>query len=107
MKFEEKERPKEAAPVDPSQPRTAPVTTGKLLPTSKMLRATFEVVIKKGKDENAGRDFIIKTLLNYNTSSKAAIPGPGRGCVIKNKWGSPPDQLIYAPAPPTVKFALG
>jgi N-acetylglucosamine-6-phosphate deacetylase len=27
--------------------------------------------------------------------------------VIKNKWGAPPDQLIFAAAAPTVKFALG
>jgi imidazolonepropionase-like amidohydrolase len=31
----------------------------------------------------------------------------GQCAVIKNKWGLPPDQLIYGPAPPTVKFALG
>ncbi len=34
-------------------------------------------------------------------------PIGGQCAVIKNKWGSPPDQLIYAAAPPTVKFALG
>ena len=31
----------------------------------------------------------------------------GQCAVIKNKWGSPPDQLVFADAPPTVKFALG
>jgi imidazolonepropionase-like amidohydrolase len=31
----------------------------------------------------------------------------GQCAVIKNKWGEPPDQLLYAPAPPTIKFALG
>ncbi|HET9326310.1 MAG TPA: amidohydrolase family protein [Candidatus Eisenbacteria bacterium] len=31
----------------------------------------------------------------------------GQCAVIKNKWGSPPDQLVFAEAPPTVKFALG
>jgi len=87
MKFEEKERPKEAAPVDPSQPRPAVAAgAGKSLPTSKMLRATFEVVIQKRKDENTGRDFIIKTLLNYNPSGKAPIAGSPKGCVIKNKY---------------------
>jgi imidazolonepropionase-like amidohydrolase len=31
----------------------------------------------------------------------------GQCAVIKNKWGEQPDQLIFAAAPPTVKFALG
>ena len=31
----------------------------------------------------------------------------GQCAVIKNKWGSAPDQLVFADAPPTVKFALG
>ena len=31
----------------------------------------------------------------------------GQCAVIKNKWGSAPDQLLFAEAPPTVKFALG
>jgi imidazolonepropionase-like amidohydrolase len=34
-------------------------------------------------------------------------PIGGQCAVIKNKWGSPPDQLVFADAPPTVKFALG
>jgi len=31
----------------------------------------------------------------------------GQCAVIKNKWGAPPEQLLFAAAPPTVKFALG
>jgi len=31
----------------------------------------------------------------------------GQCAVIKNKWGAPPDELVFAAAPPTVKFALG
>jgi N-acetylglucosamine-6-phosphate deacetylase len=31
----------------------------------------------------------------------------GQCAVIKNKWGQPPDELLFAAAPPTVKFALG
>jgi len=31
----------------------------------------------------------------------------GQCAVIKNKWGAPPDELFYALAPGTVKFALG
>ena len=31
----------------------------------------------------------------------------GQNAVIKNKWGLPPDQLLFAAAPKTVKFALG
>ncbi|HEY6867087.1 MAG TPA: amidohydrolase family protein, partial [Candidatus Eisenbacteria bacterium] len=31
----------------------------------------------------------------------------GQCAVIKNKWGEPPDQLVFAAAPPTIKFALG
>lgn len=27
--------------------------------------------------------------------------------MIKDKWGEPPDQLLFAAAPPTIKFALG
>jgi len=31
----------------------------------------------------------------------------GQAATIKNKWGAPPDDLVFAAAPPTVKFALG
>jgi N-acetylglucosamine-6-phosphate deacetylase len=31
----------------------------------------------------------------------------GQCAVIKNKWGLPPDQLFFAAAPGTIKFALG
>ena len=31
----------------------------------------------------------------------------GQCAVIKNKWGEPPDRLLFAAAPPTIKFALG
>jgi len=31
----------------------------------------------------------------------------GQCAVIKNKWGEAPDQLLFAAAPQTVKFALG
>jgi imidazolonepropionase-like amidohydrolase len=31
----------------------------------------------------------------------------GQCAVIKNKWGEPADRLLFAPAPPTIKFALG
>jgi N-acetylglucosamine-6-phosphate deacetylase len=31
----------------------------------------------------------------------------GQCAVIKNKWGEPPDQLVFAAAAPTIKFALG
>jgi imidazolonepropionase-like amidohydrolase len=31
----------------------------------------------------------------------------GQCAVIKNKWGAPPEELLFAAAPPTVKFALG
>lgn len=31
----------------------------------------------------------------------------GQCAVIKNRWGLTPDQLLFADAPPTVKFALG
>ena len=31
----------------------------------------------------------------------------GQCAVVKNKWGATPDELLYAIAPPTVKFALG
>ena len=31
----------------------------------------------------------------------------GQCAVIKNKWGAAPDELLFAAAPPTVKFALG
>src|SRR5262249_51604211 len=34
-------------------------------------------------------------------------PIGGQGAAIKNKWGEPPDRLLFAAAPPTVKFALG
>ncbi|HTO92152.1 MAG TPA: amidohydrolase family protein [Candidatus Sulfotelmatobacter sp.] len=34
-------------------------------------------------------------------------PIGGQCAVIKNKWGEAPDQLIFAAAPGTVKFALG
>ncbi len=31
----------------------------------------------------------------------------GQNAIIKMRWGVPPDQLIYANAPPGLKFALG
>ena len=31
----------------------------------------------------------------------------GQCAVIKDKWGELPDQLLFAAAPPTIKFALG
>src|SRR5437867_7816075 len=31
----------------------------------------------------------------------------GQCAVIRNKWGEPPDRLLFAAAPPTIKFALG
>jgi len=31
----------------------------------------------------------------------------GQCAVIKNKWGEPPDRLVFAAAPATIKFALG
>jgi imidazolonepropionase-like amidohydrolase len=31
----------------------------------------------------------------------------GQCAVIKNKWGESPDRLLFAAAPPTIKFALG
>jgi N-acetylglucosamine-6-phosphate deacetylase len=31
----------------------------------------------------------------------------GQAAAIKNKWGEPPDALVFGAAPPTVKFALG
>jgi imidazolonepropionase-like amidohydrolase len=31
----------------------------------------------------------------------------GQCAVIKNKWGEPPDHLLFAAAPQTIKFALG
>jgi imidazolonepropionase-like amidohydrolase len=31
----------------------------------------------------------------------------GQCAVIRNRWGAPPDQLLFTEAPPTVKFALG
>jgi len=31
----------------------------------------------------------------------------GQCAVIRNKWGEPPDQLLFAAAPQTIKFALG
>jgi imidazolonepropionase-like amidohydrolase len=31
----------------------------------------------------------------------------GQCAVIRNKWGEPPDQLLFAAAAPTIKFALG
>jgi imidazolonepropionase-like amidohydrolase len=34
-------------------------------------------------------------------------PIGGQCAVIKNRWGAAPDELLFAAAPPTVKFALG
>jgi len=31
----------------------------------------------------------------------------GQAAVIRNRWGAAPDELFWADAPPTVKFALG
>jgi imidazolonepropionase-like amidohydrolase len=45
------------------------------------------------------------TILHLLHGSCNAIGG--QCAVIKNRWGESPDRLIYTPAPPTVKFALG
>jgi len=37
----------------------------------------------------------------------SANPIGGQNVVIKHRWGSPPDELKYAAAQPTIKFALG
>ncbi len=37
----------------------------------------------------------------------SANPIGGQSAVIKHKWGSPPDELLYKPASPLIKFALG
>jgi imidazolonepropionase-like amidohydrolase len=31
----------------------------------------------------------------------------GQSALIKNRWGAPPDGLLFLGAPPTIKFALG
>jgi len=88
-KFEEKEKPKEVpAGTDPGAAARAAMAAGagKPLPTSKILVTTLEVVITKKDQEGKGRDFILKTLLNYNPAAKARFPGTdSKGCVIKNK----------------------
>lgn len=65
----------------------APAAPGKeaqhLIPTSKALVSTIEVVIPGKGNGDAARSFIIQKLLNYNTSTK----GPANSqkpCVIKN-----------------------
>ena len=117
-RFEEKERPKEvAAGTDPNAAARAAMSGGqsKPLPTSKVLVAILEVVIKKRTQEGQGRDFILKTLLNYNPSGKSRLAGPetGKGCVIKNKhwdlnesqWSvtidHPTTDAIASPVPKT------
>jgi imidazolonepropionase-like amidohydrolase len=45
------------------------------------------------------------TIMHLLHGSANAIGG--QCAVIKNRWGLPPDQLLYAPAPQTIKFALG
>ena len=58
------------------------------------MEAKIEVVITKRKSDDDGRDFILKTLLNYNPKSRAVLL-KDKGCVIKNKhW-----ELADKPGP--------
>jgi len=45
------------------------------------------------------------TLMHLLHGSCNAIGG--QCAAIKNRWGAPPDELLFTAAPPTVKFALG
>lgn len=85
-KFEEKERPKgaEAAPgAAPAPFNPAAAGQPKPYPTEKVLNATLEVVIARRGTDAQGRDFVIRTLLNYDPLRKAPAKA-GNPCVVKN-----------------------
>jgi type IV pilus assembly protein PilM len=82
-RFEEKPR-ETAAPATPSR---QPQGEGKHFPTAKLMTATLEVVVvAKPAGDQAARNFIIQTLLNYNQGTRQPM-NAGKPCVIKNsKW---------------------
>ncbi|HXG62190.1 MAG TPA: type IV pilus assembly protein PilM [Planctomycetota bacterium] len=85
-KFEEKERPK-AAEGGAAPAVFNPATAGqpKPYPTQKILVTTLEVVIAKRSTDAQGRDFVIRTLLNYDPLRKAPVK-PAQPCAVKNPY---------------------
>ena len=80
-RFEEKPRETAAPPTGQK-----PLGEGKHFPTGKIMTATLEVVVSKKSSDQAARNFIINTLLNYNDGTRQPM-SPGKPCVIKNnKW---------------------
>lgn len=85
-KFEEKERPKPAQPgAAPAPAVFNPATAGqpRPYPTDKILNTTLEVVITKRSTDAQGRDFVIRTLLNYDPLRKNPVKA-GHPSVVKN-----------------------
>jgi type IV pilus assembly protein PilM len=85
-KFEEREKPKEAAAgaAPGAMPAVQhPPGTMKPLPTSKVLQAVLEVVIAKPSGYPVGRQFIMTTLLNYNPQNRQPARA-GQPCVVKD-----------------------
>ena len=64
-----------------------PATAGqpKPYPTQKILVTTLEVVIAKRSTDAQGRDFVIRTLLNYDPLRKAPVK-PAQPCAVKNPY---------------------
>ncbi|HLY09753.1 MAG TPA: type IV pilus assembly protein PilM [Planctomycetota bacterium] len=80
-RFEEK--PKETVAPPTGQ---KPQGEGRHFPASKIMTATLEVVVSKKSSDQAARNFIINTLLNYNDSTRQPM-NAGKPCVLKNsKW---------------------
>ncbi len=72
------------APPAPGTP-AAPAAVKEAPPGKKVLQVTLEVVIARRKEDAEGRNFIIKTLLNYNMGSKNVLSST-RTCAVKNKY---------------------
>ena len=56
------------------------------LPDKKRLRAVIEVVITKRRTDATGRDFIVKTLLNYDAAGKRRRQAAGGCVIVTSSW---------------------
>ncbi len=77
-RFEERDPAQAAAAAGAAPGPTKP------FPASKMLHAVFEVVIGKKNSDAQGRDFIVKTLLNFNEGNKRPLRA-NDPCVVTNE----------------------
>jgi type IV pilus assembly protein PilM len=79
-RFEERDA-QQAAPGPGGGP---PAGAAKPFPTNRVLQTVLEVVISKRSGDTEGRNYIVKTLLNYNEGTRKALD-PKTPCVVSNE----------------------